>query len=69
MLSDLGISTVFRCDACSAQAFCAATSEYGMLLFCGHHLKRHRDALEAGEWEIHDKTHLINEQPSVSANA
>lgn len=66
---DLGVSTVFRCDSCDAQAFAAASKDDMLLLFCGHHAKRHTSALDSQGWELHDKTHLINEQPSVSANA
>lgn len=68
MSDELGVSTLFRCDACQAQAFAAATSEHGMLLFCGHHMKRHAAKLESDGWDIHDKTRLINDEPSVSAN-
>lgn len=66
-MDELGVSALFRCDSCQAQAFAAATSDYGMLLFCGHHMKRHAPKLQESGWEIHDKTHLINEEPSVSA--
>lgn len=68
MIDELGISAVFRCDSCQAQAFTAAVSDHGMLLLCGHHTKRHAPALRDSGWTIHDKTHLINEEPSVSAN-
>lgn len=69
MISDLGVNTVFRCDSCQAQAFSAATKDELMLFFCGHHFKRHADALDTLGWTVYDKTHLINQKPSVSANA
>ena len=68
-MDDLGINTVFRCDACGVQAFTAAMKDAMLLLLCGHHTNRHRDALESDGWNVDDKTHLINEKPSVSATA
>lgn len=68
-ISDLGISALFRCDGCGAQAFAAATRDNSLLLFCGHHSKKHLAALERDGWDLHDRTHLINETPSISANA
>lgn len=69
ILNDLGTSTLFRCDACGAQAFAAAVKSDLMLLFCGHHHRRYGNTLEAQGWDVHDHTHKINEKPSVSANA
>lgn len=67
-MSELGDSTVFRCDACGAQAFAAATKGDMLLLFCGHHFRKHSPALDNQGWTHHDYTHKINEKPSQSAN-
>lgn len=69
MIDDLGVSSLFRCDSCGAQAFGAVTKDDMLLLFCGHHLNKHSSKLVSDNWDIHDKTHLINVEPSVSANA
>ena len=66
-LTALGLSTIFRCDRCGAQAFTAATKGDLMLLFCRHHTNKHRDGLLRGDWDIDDRTHLLNEKPSISA--
>lgn len=66
---DLGVSTLFRCDNCtSAQAFMAAVKDDMTLMFCKHHGERHLAALDADGWKVYDKTHLLNEKPSVSAS-
>ena len=67
-LTALGLSTIFRCDRCGAQAFTAATKGDLMLLFCRHHTNKHRGRLVELGWQIDDRTHLLNEKPSVSAN-
>lgn len=41
-----------RCDGCGAQAYAAATSEFGELLLCGHHLRRNYDRLLDEGWEV-----------------
>lgn len=66
---DLGVSTFFRCDSCQAQAFVAASKGELMLLFCGHHFRRHEDAMVTDGWSLVDNTHRINRNSSVSANA
>lgn len=67
-LSALGLSTVFRCDRCGAQAYTAVAKDDLMLLFCRHHTNKHRGRLVETGWTIDDRTHLLNENPSVSAN-
>lgn len=64
----LGTNTLFRCDRCGAQAFTAAIKGELMLLWCRHHTNKNRETLESDGWEIDDRTHLLNENPSVSAN-
>lgn len=37
-----------RCDACSAQALVVVQMVSGVLLFCGHHFRKHEERLR---WE------------------
>jgi hypothetical protein len=45
-----------RCDRCGAQAYALAQREDmpQPLLFCGHHRKRHFDALVENDWLVVD---------------
>lgn len=62
-LDDLGVSTMFRCDRCGAQAYgCAVKGELA-LFFCGHHLNAFEKSLVSDGWEIDRRTHLINKKP------
>lgn len=67
------LTVMDRCDGCSAQAFVrvrkVVDGQERVLLFCGHHFKRYELQLTADGWEVDDFRHLINESPSVSANA
>jgi hypothetical protein len=65
----MALRQIDRCDRCGAQAFYLAMKGDADLLFCGHHGKRHFDALIVQGWEINDETASINNKPSVSANA
>lgn len=58
-----------RCDRCGAQAFVAALFSTSELLFCAHHARLYRDTLVEQAIEVWDGTHMINEKPSISANA
>ena len=49
------LRAVDRCDRCGAQAYVSATVEGVPLLFCGHHYRRHEDALRAVATEIVDE--------------
>lgn len=55
-----------RCDRCGAQAFMQAVKGNLDLLFCGHHGKFHRTALEAQHFTVLDSTHKLNKKPSPS---
>lgn len=60
-----------RCCRCGAQAFVAvllSTANQHALHFCGHHYTKHELAL-MGALAIRDERHLINTEPSPSANA
>lgn len=44
-----------RCDRCGAQAYTLASHEdFGELMFCLHHRKRHSDSLLDEGWTIVD---------------
>lgn len=58
-----------RCDSCGAEAFVQVELHEGLLLFCGHHYNKHKDALERVALVIIDETEYINKAPSASANA
>jgi hypothetical protein len=47
------LTALDRCDRCGAQAYVRVTLEAGgELFFCGHHARKHADALQpvASEW-------------------
>lgn len=49
-----------RCDRCGAQAYIRAHFSHNReLLFCAHHGRRYRAALEPRISEFHDETHLL----------
>lgn len=43
-----------RCDRCGSQAQVRATMLTGMLLFCGHHARRHSSSLSNQAATIYD---------------
>jgi hypothetical protein len=43
-----------RCDRCGSQAQVRATMLTGMLLFCGHHARRHSSVLSSQAATIYD---------------
>lgn len=67
-LEMLGLSTLFRCDGCGVQAFAAATKGDLIIFLCRKQFLVHSPALQEQGWAIEDRTHLLNEKPSVSAN-
>jgi len=48
-----------RCDRCNAEAFIIAEKHLRALLFCGHHGRQYRQALEQQGWELLDFTDEI----------
>ncbi|ASR77450.1 hypothetical protein SEA_PARADIDDLES_222 [Streptomyces phage Paradiddles] len=48
-----------RCDRCNAQAFVIAEKGDMALLFCGHHGKQYKQALEMQGWGLLDFTDEI----------
>lgn len=71
-----------RCH-CGAQGFMVARKErpeaaphehvdsptHYELVFCGHHGKKAQPGLVAKGWDVLDFLHMLNEKPSISANA
>ena len=56
-----------RCDRCGAQAYVRATLlTGGELLFCVHHAKEHRPALEANGAVFHDESRRLD-SPATAA--
>ncbi len=43
-----------RCDSCSAQAKVVATFLNGELMFCGHHARNMKDALNSKAASVYD---------------
>lgn len=58
-----------RCDRCGAQAYGSATFQDTVLLFCGHHLKKHLDALCNQADSVDDYTAVLDNTGMTSANA
>lgn len=56
-----------RCDACGAQAYVRVQMEFGELLFCAHHARKHQDALRKVATEIHDETARLHEPQDATA--
>ena len=67
---DLGHNRSIRCDKarCPAQASVRATKSDLRLYFCVHHGKMYAPTMIGEGWIVTDKTNLINEKPSPSAN-
>jgi hypothetical protein len=59
------LSASDRCDRCGARAYVRVVlPKGGELLFCAHHGRRHESALRAGNAEITDETHVLEETPA-----
>ncbi len=51
------LTSADRCDRCGAQAYVRARlASGGVLLFCAHHGRAHRDKLADIAVELHDET-------------
>jgi hypothetical protein len=58
-----------RCDRCGAQAYVRATLlTGGELLFCVHHAKEHRPALEANGAVFHDESGRLDAPANAAAD-
>lgn len=56
------LTALDRCDACGAQAYVRAEFESGILLFCAHHARKHRDAIARDARAVTDETARLFEQ-------
>jgi hypothetical protein len=61
------ISTQDRCDRCSAQAYVVARTRSGNLFFCGHHYKKHENALNSWAEEIIDEREKLEENKLIGS--
>lgn len=56
------LTSADRCDRCGAQAYLRARlASGGVLLFCAHHGRAHRDKLADIAIELHDETDRLVE--------
>ena len=56
-----------RCDRCGARAYMRVTLPGGgVLLFCGHHGRRHASALEAAAADIQDESQTLGSTPATA---
>jgi hypothetical protein len=68
-LAPASLTAADRCDRCGAQAYVRVRlPSGGELLFCAHHGKAHRDALERASAQIHDQSHLLADTPGTAPN-
>jgi len=58
-----------RCERCGAESFIVFTKGSMTLPACRHHGLEWEAKMLLTEWIMWDYTHLLNERPSVSANA
>ncbi|MFB9377969.1 hypothetical protein ACFFKU_10085 [Kineococcus gynurae] len=57
-----------RCDRCGAQAYVRVTLVAGgELMFCSHHGREHRDALQKVASDIRDETRRLQDSTSATA--
>jgi hypothetical protein len=62
------LSAADRCDRCGAQAYVRVSLVTGgELLFCAHHAKQHRAALEGSGAAFHDETERLDDVSAVAA--
>jgi hypothetical protein len=57
-----------RCDRCGAQAYARVVlPSGGELLFCGHHMRAHREHLTSIAAQVHDETSRLADVPGTAA--
>ena len=54
------LTTLDRCDRCSAQAYVKAVGVSGELYFCGHHFAGMEESLSKWAFEIIDERDRLN---------
>jgi hypothetical protein len=62
---DLSLQVADRCDRCGAQAFVVAIILGVRLLFCGHHFRKHEDAIRRVAVRVNDERERINGKPTI----
>lgn len=68
-LAPASLNAADRCDRCGAQAYVRVRlPSGGELLFCAHHGKAHREALERVSAEIQDESHRLATTPGTAAD-
>jgi hypothetical protein len=55
------LSTLDRCDRCSAQAWVIVKGLKGNLYFCSHHFEKHSKSLVEWAYDIVDERHRLTE--------
>ena len=64
VLAPTPLTNADRCDRCGAQAYARVVLADGELLFCAHHMRKHRDRLEALAVRIDDESERLSEAPA-----
>jgi hypothetical protein len=59
------LTSVDRCDRCSAQAYVRATGVSGELYFCGHHFAGMEESLSKWAFEIIDERDRLNQNKLI----
>jgi hypothetical protein len=59
------LTTLDRCDRCSAQAYVKAVGVSGELYFCGHHFAGMEDSLSKWAFEIIDERDRLNQNKLI----
>jgi hypothetical protein len=57
------LTSLDRCDSCSAEALVLVKLVTGELQFCGHHYNRYANKLSSYAYEIVDERSKINPKP------
>lgn len=66
VLAQTPLTNADRCDRCGAQAYARVVLADGELLFCAHHMRKHRDQLEALAVRIDDQSERLSQTPSTA---
>jgi hypothetical protein len=59
------LTTLDRCDRCSAQAYVKAVGVSGELYFCGHHFAGMEESLSKWAFEIIDERDRLNQNKLI----
>ena len=67
VLAQTPLTNADRCDRCGAQAYARVVLADGELLFCAHHMRKHRNQLEALAVRIDDESERLSQAPGAAA--